>query len=82
MSNLDLRSATTGNTSITSVYALTRRLIFSVWKEELGEDEEVLSIVLERQLSFLWHLRAFANSIQYLRKEPLDWDIPGVTVRI
>jgi hypothetical protein len=36
-------------------------------KEELGEDEEVLSIVLERQLSYFGDLEAFNGFLKYLR---------------
>jgi serine/threonine protein kinase len=46
---------------------LTRRVIFGVLKEELGEDEEVLSIVLERQLSCFGEVEAYNGFLQYLR---------------
>jgi hypothetical protein len=36
-------------------------------KEELGEDEEVLSIVLKRQLSYFGDIEAFNGFLQYLR---------------
>jgi hypothetical protein len=36
-------------------------------KEELGEDEEVLSIVLERQLSYFGDPEAFNGFLQHLR---------------
>ena len=36
-------------------------------KEELGEVNEVLSIVLERQLSYFGDLEAFNGFLQYLR---------------
>lgn len=49
------------------IYALTKRVIFGVLKEELGEDEEVLFIVLERQLSYFGDLASFNGSLQYLR---------------
>jgi serine/threonine protein kinase len=45
---------------------LTKRVIFGVSKEELGEDEELLSIVLERQLSYFGDLEAFNGFLQYL----------------
>jgi serine/threonine protein kinase len=49
------------------IYAPTRRVIFGVLKEELGENEEVLSIVLERHLSYFGDLEAFNAFLQYLR---------------
>lgn len=49
------------------IYALTKRVIFGVLKEELGEDAEVLSIVLERQLSYFGDLASFNGFLQYLR---------------
>lgn len=45
---------------------MTKRVIFGVLKEELGEDEEVLSIVLERQLSYFGDPEAFNGFLQYL----------------
>lgn len=48
------------------IYALTKRVIFCVIKEELGEDEELLSIVLERQLSYFGDQEAFNGFLQYL----------------
>lgn len=45
---------------------MTKRVIFGVSKEELGEDEELLSIVLERQLSYFGDLEAFNGFLQYL----------------
>ena len=53
-------------TSLQCIYALTKRVIFGVLKEELGEDEELLSIVLERQLSYFGDLEAFNGFLQYL----------------
>lgn len=50
------------------IYAVTQRIIFSVLKEELGEDDEVLSIVLERQLSYFGEPEAFNGFLQYLHK--------------
>ena len=47
---------------------MTKRVIFGVLKEELGEDEEVLSIVLERQLSYFGDSEAFNGFLQYLCK--------------
>lgn len=49
-------------------YALTKRVIFGVLKEELGEDEELLSIVLERQLSYFGDLDAYNGSLLYLHR--------------
>lgn len=48
------------------VYALTKRVIFGVLKEELGKDEELLSIVLERQLSYFGDMEAFNGFLRYL----------------
>jgi len=47
---------------------VTKRVIFGVLKEELGEDEEVLSIVLERRLSYFGDPEAFNGFLQYLHK--------------
>ncbi|KKY22822.1 putative calcium calmodulin dependent protein kinase [Phaeomoniella chlamydospora] len=52
--------------AIVCIYALTQRVIFGVLKEELGKDEELLSIVLERQLSYFGDLEAFNGFLQYL----------------
>ncbi len=52
--------------SLQCIYALTKRCIFGVLKEELGEDEELLSIVLERQLSYFGDPEAFNGFLQYL----------------
>jgi serine/threonine protein kinase len=47
---------------------VTKRVIFGVLKEELGEDEELLSIVLERQLSYFGDPEAFDRFLRYLHK--------------
>ena len=47
---------------------LIKRVIFGVLKEELGKDEELLSVVLERQLSYFRDLEAFNGFLQYLHK--------------
>ncbi len=50
------------------IYALTKRVIFGVLEEELGEDEEALSVFLERQLSYFGDPNAFNGFLQYLHK--------------
>lgn len=40
---------------------MTKRVIFGVLKEELGKDEELLSIVLERRLSYFGDPEANEN---------------------
>jgi serine/threonine protein kinase len=47
---------------------VTKRVIFGVLKEELGEDEEILSIVLERQLSYFGDPEAYNGFLQHLHK--------------
>jgi hypothetical protein len=53
-------------TSSQCIYAVTKALIFCVSKEELGEDEELLSTVLERQLSYFADLEGINGLLEYL----------------
>lgn len=45
---------------------MAKRVIFAVSKEELGKDEEVLSIVLERQISYFGDIESFNGFLRYL----------------
>jgi serine/threonine protein kinase len=50
------------------IYAATKALIFRVSKEDLGKDEELLSIVLERQLPYFADLEGINGFLEYLHK--------------
>jgi serine/threonine protein kinase len=45
---------------------MTKRVVFGVLPEELGPDEELLSVVLERQLSYFGDPDAFNGFLEYL----------------
>lgn len=45
---------------------MTKRIVFGVLEEQPGEGEEVLSVVLERQLSYFRDPEAFNGFLQYL----------------
>lgn len=54
-------------TSLQSIYAVTKALIFHVDEAELSEDDNLLAIVLERQLSSFGDTDAFNGFLDYLR---------------
>ncbi|KAF2692015.1 calcium/calmodulin dependent protein kinase [Lentithecium fluviatile CBS 122367] len=57
---------------IVCIYALTKRVIFAVEKEELEDGcVEELAIVLERQLSYFADLESLDGLLQYLGDSPL-----------
>jgi serine/threonine protein kinase len=56
------------NTIIQCIYAVIKRLIFAVDKEELAEGEEALVVVLERQISYF----ADEDGLNGLRKHLSD----------
>ncbi|KAH8723994.1 kinase-like domain-containing protein, partial [Phaeosphaeriaceae sp. PMI808] len=55
---------------IVCIYALTKRVIFAVEDGELGEGEEKLAIVLDRQLSYFSDLEGFNGLLQHLGDSP------------
>ena len=52
------------------VYAMTKRVIFAVNEEEVGEGEEVLGHVLERQISYFADLDGLNALMKHLGDSP------------
>ncbi len=52
------------------IYAVLKRVIFAVAEEELGEGEELLSVVLERQISYFADKDALNALIAHLGDSP------------
>ncbi|EKG12718.1 hypothetical protein MPH_10131, partial [Macrophomina phaseolina MS6] len=55
---------------IVCVYAVLKRVIFAVGEEELGEGEEPLSIILERQISYFGDEAGINGLLEYLDNSP------------
>lgn len=52
------------------LYAVLKRILFYVEEEELGEGEEALAHVLERQISYFAEEESLAEFLQYLGASP------------
>jgi hypothetical protein len=53
------------------MHAVTRRILFAVGEEELGEGEEPLAVILERQLSYFADKEQLNAFLDYLGESPL-----------
>lgn len=52
------------------IYAVHKRVIFAVDEDELGEDEEVLAHVLERQISYFADREGLVGLLEHLGNSP------------
>lgn len=55
---------------IICIYAVLKRVIFAVGEEELGEGEELLSVILERQISYFGDEAGINRLMEYLGDSP------------
>ncbi|KAF3491084.1 uncharacterized protein GIQ15_00601 [Arthroderma uncinatum] len=56
--------------AIVCIYAVHRRLIFSVEESELGEGEEILAHVIERQISYFADADSIQEFLKHIRESP------------
>ncbi|PGG96315.1 CMGC protein kinase [Blastomyces parvus] len=55
---------------IVCIYAVHKRVIFAVDESELGEGEEILAHVLERQISYFADAEGIQGFLEYIRGSP------------
>ncbi|KAK2808803.1 hypothetical protein FQN49_008679 [Arthroderma sp. PD_2] len=56
--------------AIVCIYAVHRRLIFAVDESELGEGEEILAHVIERQISYFADAESIQEFLEHIRESP------------
>ena len=52
------------------IYVMTKEVIFAVKDEDLGEDEEPLAVILERQISYFADEEGLNGLLKHLSDSP------------
>jgi serine/threonine protein kinase len=59
-----------GKLPLECIYAVTKQLIFAIEKEDLGEGEEPLAVILERQISYFADEDGLNGFLNHLGESP------------